>query len=206
MEVEEAVIVHGDEDMEYGYCAGKANSELEQLEQDDDNDDNSVNDMEINSTEPSNAVTMTHGYTESRHSSTDPRPSVTIPSHMFSKSSASSSLSSAIPLHMVYHSSASGSASSTGLEDPWGVTSTYGTLSRACSVPCNNSWYPAIVSEDRIFRIVYVPDPSHTMTRKEAVDNLGWATQIITPVQYSSIKHLIRLVHKITSTSTKVKV
>lgn len=131
---------------------------------------------------------------------------IKVPSYMVSNTHASGSTSS---LGIRSHHSASGSTSSHAFQDQWRLTPDYapsGNSSRACSMPRNDEWYPAMASESRTFEILYVPDPSRAMKKKEAEINLGWANRDITPAQFESIKHLTGFVYKNGTRKNKIKV
>ena len=186
MEVEQVVIVHGKGDTDHEYYKGDTNhdsvqsEEKEEKEEEEDNnnhEDHSGEDMEIDSG-PIHAMAPTRMDSQSEYASTVQMLTVAIPSNMAS------------------HHLASSSTSSFGLRHLWSLTPdcmTSGTSSRVCSVPPHDAWCPMVLSEERTFTIVYVPDPSRSMERKHTVDNIGWVTQFITPAQYDSISHLTGL-------------
>lgn len=67
-------------------------------------------------------------------------------------------------------------------------------------------WYPVVASEERQFRVLYVPDPSRAEKRAEAEANLGWTKRDITLAHYDAIKHLSGFVHKLSENKRGIKV
>jgi hypothetical protein len=154
--------------------------EEEEYQHDGDHDDHPDGDMQ-NNEDPRKYVEATP----------DPIPRVAGPSGIRSSSYAAS------------NTSVSNLTSSFGIQDPWGVTPDVATSvgsSRSFSV------HDGEASESRKFDILYIPDPSRAMMKKDAVLNLGWTTRDITPAHYESIKHLTELVYKIGSTKDRVDV
>ncbi|KAF8556441.1 hypothetical protein OG21DRAFT_1506544 [Imleria badia] len=69
-----------------------------------------------------------------------------------------------------------------------------------------DNWYPLEPSEEIRFDILYVPDPTRAMKRKDAERDLAWATREITQVQFDAIKDLSEFVYKKGKTENLVKV
>ncbi|KAG6369552.1 hypothetical protein JVT61DRAFT_14253 [Boletus reticuloceps] len=112
-------------------------------------------------------------------------------------------------LYAASNTSASTSTTSFGIRDPWRVTPDFAPSvgsSSGRSVHRSDTWYPAVPSESRKFEILYIPDPSRAMMKKEAALNLGWTNRDITPAHFESIKHLTGLVYKTGRTKDRVKV
>ncbi|KAI5984890.1 hypothetical protein EDD15DRAFT_2193948 [Pisolithus albus] len=78
-------------------------------------------------------------------------------------------------------------------------------ISRSASVN-RDDWYPIEESETRSFNILYVPDPSRAVSRREAESDLAWATREITFRQFDAIKDLTGFVYKQRENKTGVKV
>ncbi|KAF8126193.1 hypothetical protein EV363DRAFT_1453206 [Boletus edulis] len=112
-------------------------------------------------------------------------------------------------LYAASNTSASHSTTSFGVQDPWQVTPDFVPSvgsSNGRSIHSSDAWYPAVVSEDWKFEILYIPDTSRGMSRKEATLNLGWTTRDITPAHFQCIKHLTGLVYKNSTTKDSIKV
>lgn len=58
------------------------------------------------------------------------------------------------------------------------------------------AWYPFEPSEERKFRLLYVPDASRWMSRSAAERNLAWTKREIRSEQYEAIKNLSGFVYK----------
>lgn len=69
-----------------------------------------------------------------------------------------------------------------------------------------DDWYPIHPSPNRIFQIMYIPDPSRQASRSEADGDLGWADRHISATQYDAIKHLKGFVYKVSNGKNSVKV
>lgn len=163
-----------------------------ELEQDKEGQDGDHDDHEHHPEDDMQIDPDPQGSVESRE---DPIPRVVAgPSGIRSSSYAASD------------ASASNSTTSFGIRDTWRVTTSVARSSSGPSVHSNDAWYPAVPSEVRKFEILYVPDPSRAMKRKEADKNLGWAMRDLTTAQYESIKHLTELVYKNRATKNGVQV
>lgn len=88
---------------------------------------------------------------------------------------------------------------------PWHSDRSTSSVSVSTSMS-RNSWYPIQQSEDRQLNVLYVPDPSRTLLRPEAEENIGWADRHITEKQYEAIKGLTRLVYKVSKTKKYIRV
>lgn len=92
---------------------------------------------------------------------------------------------------------------------PLSCRSNYSSLSFSGSPSFeNSSWsqYPMRPSEDRPLNILYIPDPSRTMSRVQTDETISWAHKEITEAQYDDIKGLSNFVYKIGERHGKVKV
>lgn len=59
-----------------------------------------------------------------------------------------------------------------------------------------NDWYPLEPSEDRPFKVMYVPDPTREMQRNEAGINVSWTKRTISYAQFEAIKCLTIAYHR----------
>ena len=105
------------------------------------------------------------------------------------------------------HGRSMSTSSSLGIESMlgWAPGSSSSGNSRASSVN-SDVWYPVESSENRKFKILYVPDPSRTRKRVDAENNLSWTLRDIRIEQFEAIKDLTGSVYKCRMNRTAVKV
>jgi len=69
-----------------------------------------------------------------------------------------------------------------------------------------DDWYPIEPSQKKIFKILYIPDPSRQASQKDAECDLGWTSRQIPDRQYEAVKHLNGFVYRMSATKKMVKV